>query len=74
MTTIEPPEEHHLPEGAHAARSIVHALRGWPTPLGVCINTTAPTPEADEQLAILGEQVVSMAQTFGAAAAIARSA
>ena len=23
MTTIEPPEEHHLPEGAHAARSIV---------------------------------------------------
>jgi FMN reductase len=57
-----------------ALRSIVHALRGWPTPLGVCINTTAPTPEADEQLAIRGEQVVSMAQTFGAAAAIARSA
>ena len=23
MTTLEPPEEHHLPEGAHAARSIV---------------------------------------------------
>jgi cob(I)alamin adenosyltransferase len=23
VTTIEPPEEHHLPEGAHAARSIV---------------------------------------------------
>ena len=23
MTTIEPPEEHHLPEGAHPARSIV---------------------------------------------------
>ena len=23
MTTVEPPEEHHLPEGAHAARSIV---------------------------------------------------
>ena len=23
MTTIEPPEEHHLPEGAHAPRSIV---------------------------------------------------
>ena len=23
MTTIEPPEEHQLPEGAHAARSIV---------------------------------------------------
>jgi cob(I)alamin adenosyltransferase len=23
VTTIEPPEEHHLPEGAHAARSVV---------------------------------------------------
>ena len=23
VTTVEPPEEHHLPEGAHAARSIV---------------------------------------------------
>ena len=43
-----------------AFRSIVHALRGWPTPLGVCINTTAPAHEADEQLAILGEQVVTL--------------
>jgi FMN reductase len=57
-----------------ALRSIVHALRGWPTPLGVCINTTAPTHEADEQLAILGEQIVTMAQTFGAAAATSGSA
>ena len=42
-----------------ALRSIVHALRGWPTPLGVCIKTTAPAHEADEQLAILGEQVLT---------------
>jgi FMN reductase len=25
-----------------ALRSITHALRGWPTPLGVCINTAGP--------------------------------
>ena len=51
-----------------ALRSIVHALRGWPTPLGVCINTSAQAHEADEQLAILGGQVVTMAQTRDAAA------
>lgn len=24
-----------------AARDIVHAMRGWPTPLGICVNTAA---------------------------------
>jgi FMN reductase len=28
-------------------RSIVHALRGWPTPLGVPINTLEPNFDED---------------------------
>jgi FMN reductase len=51
-----------------ALRSIVHALRGWPTPLGVCVNTTAPGPDVDEQLSILGQQVVTLAQAHRTAA------
>jgi FMN reductase len=51
-------------------RSTVHALRGWPTPLGVAINTVespfaedgtiADTGIAD-QLDLLGQQVVDFA-------------
>jgi len=52
-----------------ALRSIVHALRGWPTPLGVAINTTEQTFATDEsantatlqQLSILARQVVQRA-------------
>jgi FMN reductase len=53
-----------------ALRSIVHALRGWPTPLGVGINSRTnpfgPQGEClDEglrvQLEMLGEQVVQFA-------------
>jgi FMN reductase len=54
-----------------AMRSIVHALRGWPTPLGIAINT-AETEFDDEggclnaevarNLDILGEQVVGFAR------------
>jgi FMN reductase len=55
-----------------SVRSTVHALRGWPTPLGVVINSAlAPfgpggevvDPKVDEQLTILANQVV----TFGRA-------
>ncbi|WCB95266.1 hypothetical protein DSM104299_04009 [Baekduia alba] len=51
-------------------RSIVHALRGWPTPLGVAINSALPVfgPDgapSDEgvarQLAIVGQQVAEFA-------------
>lgn len=35
-------------------RSTVHALRGWPTPLGVAINTTQPT--FDENGRVIDEQ------------------
>lgn len=39
-------------------RSIVHALRGWPTPLGVTVN--AADGEADHaQLDLLAQQVMS---------------
>jgi len=54
-----------------ALRSIVHALRGWPTPLGVAINSAgkvfddsgAPIdPGIAQQLRILAEQVVEFAR------------
>lgn len=54
-----------------ALRSIVHALRGWPTPLGVCINSTEPAFAADgtclaqtiaDQLTLLAAQTVEFAR------------
>jgi FMN reductase len=54
-----------------ALRSIVHALRGWPTPLGATLNTTDGIFDAagvckDEkvltQLDVVGRQVVEFAQ------------
>ena len=51
-----------------ALRAIVHALRGWPTPLGVMINSTERVFDSDgacvsqpiaEQLKTVAEQVVS---------------
>ncbi len=53
-----------------ALRSIVHALRGWPTPLGVCINSTEPAFDIDgrclsdtlsQQLALVAVQTVKLA-------------
>ena len=50
-----------------ALRGVVHALRGWPTPLGVAINTIEPVfdangeciaPKIAEQLDQLARQVV----------------
>lgn len=57
-------------------RSTVHALRGWPTPLGVVINSaTSPfgpdgtEPKVAGQLATLGAQVAAFARAgLGAAA------
>jgi FMN reductase len=54
-----------------ALRSIVHALRGWPTPMGVAINTMAKTFDDDgmvieetaaRQIGILVSQVVEFAE------------
>jgi FMN reductase len=54
-----------------AVRSVVHALRGWPTPVGVGINSATSSfdasgacsdPAVAESLARLAEQVVDFAQ------------
>jgi FMN reductase len=56
-----------------ALRSIIHALRGWPTPLGATLNTTGPIFNAtgtctDEKAAVqldaVGRQVVEFAMNF----------
>ncbi len=39
-------------------RSIVHALRGWPTPLGVAINAADPS-DPSAQLELLAGQILS---------------
>ncbi len=52
-------------------RSIVHALRGWPTPMGAVINTVGPIfdatgdcvePSARFQLELVGQQVTEFAR------------
>lgn len=54
-----------------ALRSIVHALRGWPTPFGATLNTTngifdasgvCTDPKVLDQLNTVGRQVVEFAQ------------
>jgi FMN reductase len=59
-----------------ALRSIVHALRGWPTPFGATLNTSEKIFDAngtcvDEkvatQLATVGKQVVEFAVNFARA-------
>ena len=60
-----------------ALRAIVHALRGWPTPLGVPVNTLEPcfdaegncvSPKLQEQLEIVAREVVDFALHRGTAA------
>lgn len=57
-----------------ALRSIVHALRGWPTPFAAAINTQVTKFDADggasdpavvDQLALIGRQVARFAQLTG---------
>jgi FMN reductase len=54
-----------------AVRSIIHAMRGWPTPFGAALNTTSGSFDADGapvdpkdawQLATVGEQVLAFAR------------
>jgi FMN reductase len=56
-----------------ALRMTVHALRGWPTPLGITLNSAEPAFSADgevqdgetrERFAALAEQVVGFAQRW----------
>lgn len=53
-----------------ALRSIVHALRGWPTPLGAAVNSALVTfdedgecsdPQVSASLRLIGHQVVEFA-------------
>jgi FMN reductase len=58
-----------------ALRQTVHALRGWPTPLGVAINSTPvgdvdPVLTAAPQLGLLVDQVVGLARWQRAAATV----
>ena len=56
-----------------ALRSIVHALRGWPTPLGAALNSTevafdaagCSDPQVEKTLRTIGEQVVEFALSRG---------
>ena len=59
-----------------ALRSIVHALRGWPTPFAAAINTQIVSfdesggvsdPKVMEQLALVGRQVARFAPLAGGA-------
>ncbi|MEV7891508.1 NAD(P)H-dependent oxidoreductase [Streptomyces sp. NPDC088357] len=56
----------------HTLRATVHALRGWPTPLGVAVNGAATSLDGDEratdpgvlgQLSQVAAQVVDFART-----------
>lgn len=63
-----------------ALRSIVHALRGWPTPLGVTLNTSGGLFKegrcndvtAAKQLALVGNQVTEFARLRCLRPAVAR--
>jgi FMN reductase len=59
-----------------SVRSIVHSLRGWPTPLGVTLNTLespaagdTATDRTHEQVRLLARQVVDFARRWRAAPA-----
>jgi FMN reductase len=56
-----------------ALRQVVHALRGWPTPVGVAINTAEPAFDAAgqpvqksvaDQLTLMAHQVVAFAEAW----------
>lgn len=56
-------------------RTVIHALRGWPTPLGVGVNSAAVTfsatgscssADVNQQIDLLAHQVMSFANMFGA--------
>lgn len=51
----------------HALRNVVHALRGWPTPVGIALNTKVAAfgpdgsclmPELDQQLRVMADQLL----------------
>lgn len=72
-------------QGANATltslRSITHALRGWPTPLGLALNTSQPLfdgsglclrGEVDQQFRLMATQLVSFCKVSSMIAACDR--
>jgi FMN reductase len=65
-----------------ALRSVVHALRGWPTPFGLSLNTSESAfdqgvcvnPDVKAQLALVSAQVVAFAASHRAYQAMANDA
>ncbi|AQT82377.1 FMN reductase [Mycolicibacterium litorale] len=56
-------------------RTIVHALRGWPTPLGICINTVeTPFNEEGPGSVKIGEQLSIMQREVVESASLQRDA
>lgn len=54
-------------------RTVVHALRGWPTPLGIALNSTQPVfdadgrvqdPEVAARFDVVADHVVSFARSW----------
>ncbi len=54
-----------------ALRNVVHALRGWPTPMGIAVNSAEPVftedgaivkPELQRGIQLLAHQVIEFAQ------------
>lgn len=44
-------------------RTIVHSLRGWPTPYGCTINTAEPDRDHSAALALVAQEVITAAGT-----------
>lgn len=49
-----------------ALRSVVHALRGWPTPLGIGLHGTVASPELAARLDAMADQVLRLAPVAAA--------
>ena len=59
-----------------ALRSVIHALRGWPTPFGAAINSAAggvADPDVSAQLRLVGRQVVELARLQRTASNVAHA-
>jgi FMN reductase len=66
-----------------ALRSVVHALRGWPTPLGAGLNTAGELldssgncvePTAAQQLVTVGRQVAEFAERWSSESVMRKGA
>jgi FMN reductase len=49
-----------------ALRAVVHALRGWPTPLGIAMHGDVESPQLAARLDVMADQVLSLAPVAAA--------